>query len=192
MKNTPPLAHDHAVFNLNDGGTVVLNDPRRFGFLLHYKDDRWQNEEPFASMGPEPLGNDFNAPALAARLAGRKSPIKTALLDQKIVAGLGNIYVCEALWQARISPLRPANALKDTQIENLSVQIRDVLTRAIEAGGSSLRDYRHTDGGLGCFQHRFSVYDREGEICPACAGSCTITRIVQAGRSTFYCPQAQK
>lgn len=186
-----PALHDHALFTLADGGTVAFNDPRRFGFLLYYEGDSWREAEPFASMGPEPLGNDFNAPVLAARLAGRKSPIKTALLDQKIVAGLGNIYVCEALWGARISPLRAAGQLRESETEDLAGQIRAVLTRAIAAGGSSLRDYRHTDGGLGCFQHSFSVYDREGESCPACGKGCRIERITQAGRSTFYCPAVQ-
>jgi formamidopyrimidine-DNA glycosylase len=186
-----PALHDHAVFGLEDGGTVAFNDPRRFGFLLHYKDERWREAEPFASMGPEPLGNDFNGPVLAARLKGRKSPIKTALLDQRVVAGLGNIYVCEALYQARISPLRRAGDVKEPEAEDLSAAIRDVLGRALEAGGSSLRDYRHTDGGLGCFQHRFSVYDREGQPCPVCGKGCEVKRIVQAGRSTFYCPAVQ-
>lgn len=191
-----PLTHDHAVFELEDGGTVAFNDPRRFGFLLYYEDQSWQDAEPFASMGPEPLGNDFNGPVLAARLQGRSGPIKTALLDQSVVAGLGNIYVCEALYQAHISPLRRAMDVKVAENEDLCGAIRDVLTRALQAGGSSLRDYRHTDGGLGCFQHSFSVYDREGWPCPDCLSEgrdgCSVVRIVQSGRSTFYCERTQR
>ena len=173
---------------------MALNDPRRFGFLLMYEGGAWQNSKHFSTMGPEPLGNAFSGPVLAERLSGRKAPIKPALLDQNVVAGLGNIYVCEALYEAGISPLRPAGDLKTKEYEALAASIRNVLTRAIEAGGSSLRDYRHTDGGLGCFQHSFSVYDREGQACPACAAAkvkCDVTRIVQAGRSTFYCGRRQ-
>lgn len=186
-----PALHDHAVFTLNNGGTLALNDPRRFGFLLMYHGGAWQNDKPFSAMGPEPLGNAFSGPVLAERIKGRKAPIKPVLLDQTVVAGLGNIYVCEALYESAISPLRPAGDLKGKECEALASSIRGVLTRAIEAGGSSLRDYRHTDGGLGCFQHSFSVYDREGEACPHCDGACRIDRIVQAGRSTFYCSRRQ-
>lgn len=186
-----PELHDHAVFHLENGATISFNDPRRFGFLVLYAGNTWQNQEPFASMGPEPLGNEFNAPILAERLRGRKTPIKSALLDQKVVAGLGNIYVCEALYQAGINPLREAGDIAPAKIEALAAAIRDVLTRALESGGSSLRDYRQTDGSLGYFQHGFSVYDREGVSCPACTKACTIKRIVQSGRSTFYCPTRQ-
>lgn len=187
-----PALHDHAVFTLQDGGTLVLNDPRRFGFLLLYEGGAWQGEEPFASMGPEPLGNDFSGPILRERLQGRAAPIKPVLLDQKVVAGLGNIYVCEALYEAGISPLRPAKEVGTAECETLAGRIRSILERAVEAGGSSLRDYKHTDGGLGCFQHSFSVYDREGGPCPGCNGACQVKRIAQAGRSTFYCPLRQR
>lgn len=187
-----PEHHDHAVFYLENEATISFNDPRRFGFLLMFPGNTWEQQEPFASMGPEPLGNAFSAPILADRLKGRKTPIKSALLDQKIVAGLGNIYVCEALYQAGISPFREAGTISAAKIEALTIAIRDVLTRALEAGGSSLRDYKQTDGSLGYFQHGFSVYDREGISCPECTADCTIKRATQAGRSTFYCEARQR
>ena len=149
-------------------------------------------------LGPEPLGNDFNAAALARAFAGKKAPLKAALLDQTLIAGLGNIYVCEALWRARLSPLRKAGSITSARkpstarTDTLAQAIRDVIAEAIEAGGSSLRDYVHTDGSLGYFQHSFAVYDREGEPCrhEGCGG--TVRRIVQSGRSTFYCGACQR
>ena len=145
-----------------------------------------------SSIGPEPLGNEFSAAHLAETLAGRKSPIKTMLLDQKIVAGLGNIYVCEALWRTGIAPRRKAGAISAARLEKLATAIREVLAEAIEAGGSSLKDYRQADGELGYFQHAFAVYGREGEACrkPGCGGE--IARIVQSGRSSFHCPRCQR
>lgn len=191
-----PAKHDHVVFEIEDGGRVVFNDPRRFGMLYAITAANWSAETPFSAMGPEPLGNDFSGPALQEALKNRRGPIKTALLDQKVVAGVGNIYACEALFEAGISPLRPANALNNNEYETLAARIRDVLNRAIAAGGSSLRDYQHTDGTLGYFQHEFAVYDQEGKTCKHCAPQHSdegcILRITQGGRSTFYCPVTQK
>ncbi len=183
--NTNPK-HDHVIFKMSSGYTITYNDPRRFGFMeLVAKDAPYRLD----GLGPEPLGNDFNAPALSTALKGRKSKIKGALLDQKIIAGLGNIYVCEALFRAGISPLREAGALKAGEIETLTACIKDVIRDAIKAGGSSLRDFTHTDGDLGYFQHSFQVYGREGEPCPAC--KTPIMRITQSGRSSFYCMTCQ-
>ncbi len=180
--------HDHVLFHLEGGASVIFNDPRRFGFMdLVATSDldacRW-----FAGLGPEPLSNAFHGEVLAAALAGRRSPIKAALMDQKTVAGLGNIYVCEALYRARISPLRLACDVTGAEAETLAAAIRAVLTDAIAAGGSTLRDFAGADGSLGGFQERFDVYDREGEPCP---GGGVVTRIVQSGRSTFWCPSCQ-
>ncbi len=190
-------AHDHAVFHLKgaDGGRhrVVFNDPRRFGFMLFAEAAALDAHPSLAGLGVEPTGNALDGPLLGRLLAGRKTPIKAALLDQRLIAGLGNIYVCEALWRARISPLTQAHAVAADQVACavLAQAIREVIAEAIEAGGSSLRDHIRTDGSLGYFQHSFSVYDREGEPClrPGCGG--TIARIVQSGRSTFYCPSCQ-
>jgi len=150
----------------------------------------------FAGLGPEPLGNSFDAKLLAAALAGKNTPIKTALLDQRIVAGLGNIYVCESLFHAGLSPLRLAGTIKRAKAERLVLAIRQVLNAAIDAGGSTLRDFVRHDGEFGYFQHRFAVYNRAGQACPGCdcdpAATQGITRIVQAGRSTFYCPRRQR
>lgn len=184
-----PAKHDHVVFEMADGGHIVFNDPRRFGFLKATTRDSWRDDDSFKAMGPEPLGNDFNGPALAAALNGRKTPIKTALLDQKIVAGIGNIYACEALFMAGISPQRLAGSVKGQRAERLAQAIREVLERAIESGGSSLKDYYHADGSLGYFQHQFKVYDREGATID---GQFEVKRIVQSGRSTFYCPAKQR
>ncbi|MFS4439448.1 bifunctional DNA-formamidopyrimidine glycosylase/DNA-(apurinic or apyrimidinic site) lyase [Paracoccaceae bacterium GXU_MW_L88] len=183
-------AHDHVVIDLKSGARLTYNDPRRFGAM-----DLWPSAEieahPWlAKLGPEPLGNSFHEGYLAERLAGRRSPIKAALLDQRIIAGLGNIYVCEALWRAGISPRRLAANLGSARIARLVPAIRDVLSEAITAGGSSLRDYRQADGQLGYFQHGFAVYDRENKPCPRCAAP--IARIVQSGRSSFFCPSCQR
>lgn len=182
--------HDHVVLTMESGARVTFNDARRFGSMDLMPTARWQAHKLLAGLGPEPLGNAFNEPYLRARLEGRKTPIKAALLDQTIVAGLGNIYVCEVLHRAKIAPNRLAGDLMPQQIAQLVPLIRDVLTEAIEAGGSSLRDYRQADGELGYFQHTFRVYDREGEPCTTCG--TPILRLVQSGRSSFYCPNCQR
>lgn len=191
-----PRKHDHVVFMMADGGMIVFNDPRRFGFLDLVGVEDWATYKSFAAMGPEPLSNDFNGPVLAAALAGRKAPIKAALLDQKVVAGVGNIYACEALYMAGISPQRAARDVQGADAEGLAVAVREVLALAIESGGSSLKDYYHADGSLGYFQHHFSVYDRAGEVCRGhgARGGCgkVIERIVQSGRSTFCCSSCQR
>ena len=191
-----PGTHDHVIFQTDEGTIVTFNDARRFG-LMDLTDESALAEHPLLrSLGPEPLGNDFSGPVLAERLAGRMSPIKAALLDQTVVAGLGNIYVSEALFQAGLSPTRMAATVTGVRAERLAAAIRDVLSRAIEAGGSTLRDHRQASGELGYFQHQFSVYDRAGEPCPGCtcnvAKTGGITRIVQSGRSTFYCSHRQR
>ncbi len=189
----PALAkHDHVVLQMQEGPRVVFNDARRFGAMDLAPTDQVEAHKLLANLGPEPLGNAFDALYLAERLKGRKTPIKTALLDQRIIAGLGNIYVCEALFRAGLSPLRRAGDLRPDQIERLPAVIRDVLSEAIESGGSSLKDYRQADGELGYFQHNFRVYGRAGQPCltEGCDGE--IQRITQAGRSTFYCQSCQR
>ena len=191
-------AHDHVVFDLDSGARVVYNDPRRFGAMDLVPTEGVDRRPPFDALGVEPLSDDFDAARLAALCAGSRAPIKTALLDQKRVAGLGNIYVCEALWRARLSPLRPAAILADAKgrptaaARALAPAIRAVLEEAIEAGGSTLRDHRRPDGELGYFQHAFAVYDREGAAClrRGCGG--IIARAAQGGRSSFHCPACQK
>ncbi len=184
--------HAHVVFHTSAGATITYHDARRFGFMDLLETARVQLIPPFAAMGPEPLSADFSGKYLRAKLAGRRAPIKPALLDQSTVAGLGNIYVCEALHRAGISPLRAAGGVSRAKLFTLVDAIRAVLTEAIEVGGSTLRDYAAADGALGYFQHRFRVYDRASTPCPTtnCAG--TIARLVQSGRSTFYCPVCQK
>ncbi|MEE9328823.1 MAG: bifunctional DNA-formamidopyrimidine glycosylase/DNA-(apurinic or apyrimidinic site) lyase [Parvularculaceae bacterium] len=185
--------HDHVVFDV-DGpqgrARVTYNDPRRFGFMDLVATDELENCSHFAKMGPEPLGNQFSSEALSEALRGKNTPIKQALLDQRVVAGLGNIYVCEALHRAGISPKRQAKSVIGKRAERLAPVIRDVLGEAIEAGGSSLKDFAATDGELGYFQHRFGVYDREGQSCGIC--QATIKKLVQSGRSTFYCGTCQR
>lgn len=197
----PPAPHDHVVLETaptgaEPGWTITYNDARRFGFMDLIPGDRLSDHPMLASLGPEPLGNGFNADVLSERLAGKVTPIKAALLDQTVVAGLGNIYVCEALFRAGISPKRLAYTVAGRRAERLVPAIRDVLTEAIAAGGSTLRDYVQSTGELGYFQHSFRVYGREGEPCPGCdcdpARSGGITRIVQSGRSTFYCARRQR
>ncbi|NSX56569.1 bifunctional DNA-formamidopyrimidine glycosylase/DNA-(apurinic or apyrimidinic site) lyase [Parasulfitobacter algicola] len=187
-----PEKHDHVVFDMEDGARVTFNDARRFGHmdLTTTKDleDHWL----IKPLGPEPLGNAFNEDYLTDRLRGRNTPIKTALLDQHIIAGLGNIYVCEVLHRAGISPKRKAGQVSKTRVAQMVPIIRDVLREAIQAGGSSLRDYRQTDGELGYFQHTFRVYDQEGQPCKTHGCDGTISRIVQSGRSSFYCAQCQR
>ncbi|NWJ24632.1 bifunctional DNA-formamidopyrimidine glycosylase/DNA-(apurinic or apyrimidinic site) lyase [Rhizobium sp. RM] len=193
--------HDHVIFYLegNQGRVcVIYNDPRRFGFMHLVERNKIDLYPAFAGLGPEPTGNALSADYLASRFAGKSQPLKTTLLDQKVIAGLGNIYVCEALWRAHLSPLRASGTLvtatgkPKAQLVALTEKIRDVIADAIAAGGSSLRDHIQTDGTLGYFQHSFSVYDQEGEPCrtPGCKG--TVERVVQAGRSTFYCAACQK
>jgi formamidopyrimidine-DNA glycosylase len=187
-----PQKHDHVVLHMDGGTRITFNDARRFGAMDLMPTDRAQDHMLLKDLGPEPFGNDFNEPYLAGRLKGRKTPIKSALLDQRIVAGLGNIYVAETLFRARISPLRLAGDLKEPQAHALVPIIREVLSEAIEAGGSSLRDFRQANGELGYFSKHFQVYDREGDPCetPGCQGM--ITRTVQSGRSSFWCPSCQR
>ncbi len=187
-----PEKHDHVVLDMLNGTRITFNDARRFGAMDLAPTDAVEEHWLLASLGPEPLGNAFNEAYLVAALRGRMTPIKAALLDQRLVAGLGNIYVCEALHRAGISPKRKAGRIAAARAAALVPVIRDVLSEAIEAGGSSLRDYRQTDGELGYFQHTFRVYDREGAPCrtPGCTGH--IRRIVQSGRSSFYCPACQR
>ena len=185
-----PEKHDHVVLTMQSGARVTFNDPRRFGAMDLMPTASWQAHKLLADLGPEPLGNTFNETYLAQRLANRATPIKSALLDQKVVSGLGTIYVCEVLHRAGIAPNRLAGDLTAQQAAALVPLIRTVLSEAIEAGGSSLRDYRQADGELGYFQHTFRVYDREGQPCPACA--TPIVRLVQSGRSSFYCPSCQR
>jgi len=174
----------------DEGTEVRFNDARRFGIMDLFDAGAAESHPLLKALGPEPLGNDFNGPALAAALKGKRSPIKAALLDQSVVAGLGNIYVCEALFFAGLSPRRQAYTVQGGRAERLAAAVRQVLQRAIDAGGSSLRDYVQADGELGYFQHEWAVYGREGEACPQCEGD--IRRMVQSGRSTFYCSRCQR
>ncbi|HIC28502.1 MAG TPA: bifunctional DNA-formamidopyrimidine glycosylase/DNA-(apurinic or apyrimidinic site) lyase [Rhodospirillales bacterium] len=193
----PPLErHDHVVFEAEGGISVRFNDPRRFGFMDLADTDTLAGHKMLKNMGPEPLANDFNGPVLAAALKGRKSPIKAALLDQSVIAGMGNIYVSEALFRAGLSPKRKSGTVQGGRAENLARAIRDVLNEAIAAGGSSLRDHRQPSGELGYFQHSFAVYGCTGQPCPGCTCDPTrtggIRRITQSGRSTFYCAAKQR
>ncbi len=187
-----PAKHDHVVLDMEGGARIIFNDARRFGAMDLTPTDKVEDHWLIRDIGPEPLGNAFNEAYLTARLRGRMTPIKSALLDQKLVAGLGNIYVCEVLHRAGISPRRKAGRIAAARVATLVPVIRQVLNEAIEAGGSSLRDYRQADGELGYFQHGFRVYDREGAAClsPGCGG--TVARFVQAGRSSFWCAQCQR
>ncbi|WP_373355002.1 bifunctional DNA-formamidopyrimidine glycosylase/DNA-(apurinic or apyrimidinic site) lyase [Pseudoroseicyclus sp. CXY001] len=182
-----PEKHDHVVLDMENGARIALNDARRFGALDLWPTALIETHKLLAGLGPEPLGNSFDAAYLAERLKGRALPLKAALMDQKIVAGLGNIYVCEALHRAQLSPLMPSGALADP--EPLVAAIREVLTEAIAAGGSSISDHRQATGELGYFQHTFRVYGREGAPCPRCG--TPVERIAQSGRSTFLCPTCQ-
>ncbi|MCM2561881.1 bifunctional DNA-formamidopyrimidine glycosylase/DNA-(apurinic or apyrimidinic site) lyase [Lutimaribacter sp. EGI FJ00015] len=184
--------HDHVVLDMENGARITFNDPRRFGAMDLLPTATADQHKLLSVLGPEPLGNDFNEPHLIAAFAGRNTPVKSALLDQHIVAGLGNIYVCEALYRAGIHPGRKAGRISARRVAALVPIIRQVLVDAIAAGGSSLRDFRQADGELGYFQHAFDVYGRAGQPCrrPDCGG--TIARIVQSGRSSFYCPACQR
>jgi formamidopyrimidine-DNA glycosylase len=183
--------HDHVVFETG-AARIVYTDHRRFGLMLLAKTAALDQHPLFRGLGPEPLGDDFTPAILGAALKGKSTPIKAALLDQRVVAGLGNIYVCEALFAAGISPKRLASTVAGARAARLVPAIKTVLTEAIAAGGSTLRDYARTDGELGYFQHRFKVYDREGKRCPKPRCGGTIRRIVQSGRSTFFCPKCQR
>jgi formamidopyrimidine-DNA glycosylase len=190
--------HDHVVFHMSNGAQIAFNDPRRFGSMKLVRCDQLDEEPLLRALGPEPLGNEFDAAMLARACAGKKTSLKSALSDQRVVAGLGNIYVCEALWRARLSPKRGASTIAsrtgapNERAGTLVEGIRDVLNDAIQAGGSSLRDHKRTDGELGLFQHQFAAYDREGQRCTRRGCGGTIKRIVQTGRSTFFCPVCQK
>jgi formamidopyrimidine-DNA glycosylase len=194
-RNEPPGRHDHVEFRTDDGTTVTFTDPRRFGLLTLCEEGELDAHPLLACLGPEPLAETFTPKVLAAALAGKTGPIKTVLLDQTVVAGLGNIYVCESLFRAGIAPTRAAGSLKPRQVALLTACIKEVLAEAIRSGGSSLKDHVQPTGELGYFQHNFAVYDREGERCPTCdcdvAKTGGIRRIVQAGRSTFYCAKRQ-
>ncbi len=182
-----PKKHDHVRFEMSDGSVVTYNDPRRFGFMNLITD--LANHALFKNIGIEPLGNELSGVFVLNAFTGKKAPLKAALLDQRIICGLGNIYVCEALFRARLAPFRAAGSLNLAQAETLSNTIRLVLEEAIVAGGSTLNDFSHADGTLGYFQHCFQVYDREGEPCVIC--QAPVLRKVQSGRSTFYCAHCQ-
>jgi formamidopyrimidine-DNA glycosylase len=191
-------AHDHVVFHMSSGSAVIFNDPRRFGYMKIIARNALEQEPLLKGLGPEPLGNEFDAAMLARACADKKTSLKAALLDQRVVAGLGNIYVCEALYRSQLSPRRSAATLATRKNEptdhaiRLVTAIHAVLNQAIKAGGSSLRDHRQTSGELGYFQHSFQVYDREGEKCQTAKCSGIIKRFTQNGRSTFWCPKCQK
>lgn len=187
--------HEHFVACADLNGTLTrlgYADPRRFGFMGLIDTDQVEDHPWFKGLGPEPLGNSFSATHLAEAFSGRKQNIKVSLLDQRIVAGLGNIYVCEALYRARISPETPAGKLSKPKLERLATEVRNVLNDAIRAGGSTLKDFANVEGGQGYFQHSFDVYGREGEPCRTEGCKGVIGRIVQGGRSTFFCPKCQK
>ena len=191
-------AHDHVVFHMSSGAAIVFNDPRRFGYMKVIARKAIEEEPLLSGLGPEPLGNEFDAAMLAHSCASKKTSLKAALLDQRVVAGLGNIYVCEALFRAHLSPRRLAATLATKKgdptdhARHLVTAIHAVLNQAIKAGGSSLRDHRQTSGELGYFQHSFQVYDREGETCQTAGCSGIVKRFTQNGRSTFWCPKCQK
>jgi len=188
-----PLArHDHVIFELDDGWQVRFNDARRFGLMLLVPTEAVERHKAFKGLGPEPLDDMFDGAALAARLKGRKTPIKAALLDQKTLVGVGNIYACEALYMSGISPRRSAHTVQGDRAERLVSAIKQVLARSIDDGGSTLRDHVQPGGELGYFQTRFKVYDRVGAPCPTRDCGHLVKRLVQAGRSTFYCAHCQR
>lgn len=188
----PAEKHDHVVLDTNTGARVTFNDARRFGAMDLFDTAREAEHWLIRDLGPEPLGNAFNEDHLIRAFAGKRSPVKSALLDQRIVAGLGNIYVCEALFRAGISPLRHAGRIAPARVARLVPIIREVLSEAIDAGGSSLKDHRQANGELGYFQHTFSVYGREGDPCQTHGCTGKIKRKVQSGRSSFFCPHCQR
>lgn len=194
--------HDHVILHIEPrsgpAARIVYNDPRRFGFMLLFKDSELAEHPMFSSLGIEPTGNTLDGERIASLFLGKKAPLKAALLDQRLIAGLGNIYVCEALWRSGLDPRKIAGSIAGpskktrSRCDDLAMAVRDVIADAIAAGGSSLRDYVHADGSLGYFQHSFSVYDREGEACQRDRCGGTIQRLVQSGRSTFFCPSCQR
>lgn len=185
-----PGKHDHIEFVTDDGVRVVFSDHRRFGLMDLVAVGELAQHRLMADIGPEPLSEDFSPEMLARRFKGKRAPVKAALLDQHVVAGIGNIYACEALYRAGVSPRRTCASLRPAQLARLVASVKDVLAEAIASGGSTLRDYTQTSGELGYFQHRFRVYNREGEACPACG--VAVRRIVQSGRSTFFCGRCQR
>lgn len=187
-----PEPHDHVVLTTEEGLEVRFNDARRFGMLDLVPEADLEQHKLLRDLGPEPLGNAFSGPLLAAALKGKRTPIKAAILDQKVVAGIGNIYASEALFAAGLSPRRLAFTVQGARAERLANAIREVLTRAIAAGGSSLRDYVQVNGELGYFAHQWAVYDREDRACPRCGQDHKVRRLVQSGRSTFYCAACQR
>ncbi len=191
-EHATPGKHDHVILTTDTGVTITYNDTRRFGAMDLWPTAELDHHPHLKGLGPEPLGNAFHADALATAFKGRQSPVKAVLLDQRTVAGLGNIYVCEALWRSGIHPTRIAASVSRPRVDRLAGEIVATLSDAIAAGGSSLRDYRQADGELGYFQHAFRAYDREGERCQMESCKGTIRRIVQSGRSTFYCPRCQR
>ncbi len=188
--NEPLAKHDHLQWQTQAGDDIRFHDPRRFGFVDLFDLENQERHPSLAKLGPEPLGPDFTARGLASALSGRKAPIKSLLLDQRIVAGLGNIYVCEALFMARIHPSRSGAGLTNKDCQALWAALREVLERAIAAGGSSLRDFRQVDGNLGYFAHQWQVYGREDQPCPRC--QTPVERLQQSGRSSFLCPACQR
>lgn len=186
-----PQMHDHFILHMNNGQQIVLNDPRRFGIVDLVRTEDLSSHALFAHLGPEPLSNGFSGPVLAAALKAKKAAIKQVIMDQRVVVGVGNIYASEALFMAGIHPETPAGEVDESQVEALVSAIKTVLRKAIKAGGSTLRDHRQANGELGYFQHSFSVYDREGQLCGVCRGRHKIQRIVQGGRATYFCPKCQ-
>ncbi|MDB4149254.1 bifunctional DNA-formamidopyrimidine glycosylase/DNA-(apurinic or apyrimidinic site) lyase, partial [Amylibacter sp.] len=191
-KLSMPAKHDHVILDMQAGARISFNDARRFGAMDLIDTKNLFYHKLIKLLGPEPLGNEFNSPYLHSKLKGKTAPIKSALLDQRIVSGLGNIYVCESLWRAGINPKRLSGKVSRKKIDVLVPIIRDVLREAISAGGSSLKDHRQTNGDLGYFQHSFAVYGREGKKCSSVNCSELVKRIVQSGRSSFYCAKCQK
>jgi len=190
--HSAPEKHDHVVLDFSNGARITFNDPRRFGAMKIFDTDKEHECKLLARLGPEPLGNSFNTSTFAEQVKQRRSPIKLVLLDQRIIAGLGNIYVCETLYRAAISPLKFANKISLSRLESLVPHIKDVLLAAISAGGSSLRDYKKSDGELGYFQHNFDVYGRENELCRRESCNGRVVRLIQSGRSSFYCKVCQR
>ncbi|WP_420548791.1 bifunctional DNA-formamidopyrimidine glycosylase/DNA-(apurinic or apyrimidinic site) lyase [Curvivirga sp.] len=192
--NSWPLAepHDHVIITLDDGGRVVYNDVRRFGYMDLFATANELDHPSLANIGPEPLSDKFNTKQLANAIQKKKSAIKSVMLDQAVVAGLGNIYICEALWRSNINPKTPANKISTKRLSLLVDVVKEVLSDAIAAGGSSLKDYRKADGELGYFQHQWDAYGKEGEECGKEGCDGIIQRFTQSGRSTFYCPKHQK
>lgn len=185
-------AHDHVEFAFEAGARITYNDPRRFGFMTLSPRAGLEAHPLFRHVGIEPLGNALDGALLMTLFAGKQTSLKAALLDQRLIAGLGNIYVCEALHRSRLAPTRLAGTLTAKKADALALAIREVLEAAIAAGGSTLRDFAHADGALGYFQHAFRVYDREDEPCPTPGCRGVVKRIVQTGRSTFFCAECQK